>query len=145
MKRRPRWVVDTNVLVSALLWQGMPGRVIELAGEEQAIQLFTSRALLDELAATLAKKKLVKQVVATGMTADELLANYRRMATTVTARSLDAQVSRDVDDDDVLACALAARADLIVSGDDDLLVLKNFNGVPIVTAAQAVRAFRPST
>ena len=54
---RPRLVVDTNVLLSAFLWQGTPGRVIELAGEKE-VQLFTSRALLNELAATLAKKKL---------------------------------------------------------------------------------------
>ena len=48
-------------------------------------------------------------------------------------------VSRDPDDDAVLACALAARADLVVSGDNDLLVLKSFEGIPIVTVSQAVR------
>ena len=71
----------------------------------------------------------------------QLLTNYRRIVTLVTARQLDTQVSRDADDDAVLACALAARADLIVSGDDDLLVLKDFNGMPIVTAAQAIKTF----
>ncbi|MBK7006040.1 MAG: putative toxin-antitoxin system toxin component, PIN family [Burkholderiales bacterium] len=142
MKRRPRWVVDTNVLVSAILWHGTPGRFIALAGEKD-VQLFTSRVLLDELAATLAKKKLTKYVAATGMTADQLLAHYRRVATMVTARQLDTPVSRDADDDAVLACALAARADLIVSGDDDLLVLKNFNGIPIVTVAQAIKVVAP--
>ncbi|CAG1772383.1 hypothetical protein BAC2_02391 [uncultured bacterium] len=144
MRRRPRWVVDTNVLVSAFLWQGTPGRVIELAGEKE-MQLFTSRVLLDELAATLAKKKLARHVVATGLTADQRLANYRRIATQVTARQLDAQVSRDADDDAVLACALAARADLVVTGDDDLLSLKRFNGIPIVTIAQAIKGFGAAT
>lgn len=144
MRRRPRWVVDTNVLVSAFLWQGTPGRVIELAGEKE-MQLFTSRVLLDELAATLAKKKLARHVVATGLSADQMLANYRRIATQVTARQLDAQVSRDADDDAVLACALAARADLVVTGDDDLLSLKRFNGIPIVTIAQAVKGFGAAT
>ena len=94
--------------------------------------------MLDELAATLAKKKLAKPVLATGLTADQMLRNYRRLVTLVTARQLVQQVSRDADDDAVLACALAARADLIVSGDDDLLVLKDFQSIPIVTAAQAV-------
>jgi putative PIN family toxin of toxin-antitoxin system len=137
MRSRPRWVVDTNVLVSAFLWQGTPGKVIELAGEKE-VQLFTSRALLDELAATLAKKKLAKYVAATGLSAEQMLANYRRIATLVTTKQLEQQVSRDADDDAVLACALAARADLIVSGDDDLLVLKSFDGISIVTAALAV-------
>ncbi|GAB1391428.1 putative toxin-antitoxin system toxin component, PIN family [Rubrivivax sp.] len=133
-------MVDTNVLVSAFLWQGTPSRVIELAGEKE-VQLFTSRALLDELAATLAKKKLARYVDATGLAADQMLASYRRIATLVTARRLDRQVSRDADDDAVLACALAARADLVVSGDDDLLSLKSFNGIPIFTVAQAIKGF----
>lgn len=133
-----RVVVDTNVLVSAFLWEGTPGRLIELAGE-QVVQLFTSRALLDELAATLAKKKLVKPLAATGLTAEQMLANYRRIASLVTARQLTEQVSRDADDDAVLACALAARAHLVVSGDDDLLILKAFLGIPIVSPAEALR------
>lgn len=54
---------------------------------------------------------------------------------------LDARVSRDADDDAVLACALAARADLIVSGDDDLLSIKTFNSIPIVSVAHAVKGF----
>lgn len=139
---RPRLVLDTNVLVSAFLWQGTPGRLVELASEQE-VQLLTSKALLDELTATLAKRKLAKYVLATGLTAEQMLANYRRLATTVTARQLDARVSRDADDDAVLACAQAARAELIVSGDDDLLSLRSFQGMPILTAAQAVRRFAP--
>lgn len=140
MTARPRWVVDTNVLVSAFLWAGTPGRVIELAGAGD-VRLFTSRPLLEELAATLSKAKLARHVTASGLTVGEMVANYRRITTLVTARRLQARVSRDADDDSVLACALAARADLIVSGDDDLLTLKQFEGMPIVTAAQAVRRF----
>ena len=132
-----RLVVDTNVLVSAFLWEGVPGRLIELAGEQE-IQLFTSRALLDELAATLAKKKLEKPIAKTGLTADQMLRNYRRIVTLVTVRQLTQQVSRDADDDAVLACALAARADLIVSGDGDLLTLKQFQRIEIVSARVAV-------
>lgn len=136
MKGKPRLVLDTNVVVSAFLWQGAPGRLIELAGEKE-VQLFTSRALLDELAATLTKKKLAKYVAATGLTAEQMLTNYRRIVTVVTARPLEQQVSRDIDDDAVLACALAAKATLIVSGDDDLLVLRTFQGIRITTVAQA--------
>ena len=137
MKSKPRWVVDTNILVSALLWRGTPGRVVELAGELE-VQLFTSRILLNELNATLHKKRLIKPVLATGRSAEQMLLDYRRLATLVTARQLDRPVSRDADDDAVLACALAARADLIVTGDEDLLVTKAFNGIPIVTARYAV-------
>ena len=80
-------------------------------------------------------------MTATGLTADHLLANYRRIATAVTARRLGQQVSRDADDDVVLACALASRADLIVSGDNDLLELKTFGAIPIVSIARAIKGF----
>ena len=101
-----RLVVDTNVLVSAFLWRGTPGRLIELAGEKE-VALYTTRALIDELAEVLHRKKLSKQVMATGLTAVTMIRNYRRLATLVTARQLVQPVSRDADDDAVLACALA--------------------------------------
>jgi predicted nucleic acid-binding protein len=50
---------------------------------------------------------------------------------------LPAPVSRDPDDDNVLALAVAAQVDCIVSGDDDLFVLGAYEGIPIVTPAQA--------
>lgn|GEM_PF-3107185 len=79
MKRKLRWVVDTNILMSALLWRGMPGRVIELAGAIE-VQLFSSRILLDELNATLHKKRLIKPVLATGRSAEQMLLDYWRLA-----------------------------------------------------------------
>jgi len=133
-----RLVVDTNVVVSAFLWQGVPGRLLEMAGEKD-VRLFTSRTLLDELADVLSRKKLTKSVAATGLTASQMLANYRKIVTLVTARQLPQPVSPDEDDDAVLATAQAAKANLIVSGDrKHLLILKHFKGIPIVTAAQAV-------
>ncbi len=137
MSAQPRWVVDTNVVVSAFLWRGLPGRVLELAGE-RSVRLFTSRVLLSELATTLAKKKLGKFVVATGLTAEQMVANYKRVATTVTARQLESPVCRDADDDAVLACALAAHAELIITGDDDLLSLRQSQGFDIVTVREAL-------
>lgn len=133
-----RLVVDTNVVVSAFLWQGTPGRLLELAGEKQ-VRLFSSRALLDELADVLSRKKLAKSVAATGLTVPQMLAAYRKVITLVTARQLPQKVSPDADDDAVLATAQAAKADLVVSGDrKHLLILKRFEGIPIVTVAQAV-------
>lgn len=133
-----RLVVDTNVLVSAFLWQGTPGRLIELAAEKE-LELFSSRTLLDELAATLAKRRLAKPLAATGLSAEQMLRQYRRLITLVTARQLAQRISRDADDDAVLACALAARAELIVTGDEDLLVLKRFHDIPIITPSEAIK------
>jgi uncharacterized protein len=133
-----RLVVDTNLIISAFLWKGVPGRLIEMAGEQQA-QFYTSSVLLDELAESLQYKKFAKQLLKTELSITQLVAAYKTLATQVKARPLANPVSIDPDDDAVLATAKAARADLIVSGDrKHLLILKNFEGIPIVTAAQAI-------
>lgn len=134
-----RLVLDTNVLVSAFLWEGIPGRLIELAGEKE-IDLYTSRVLLAELSEVLHRRKFTKPVQATGFTAAEIVKHYQRLAHHVTVRQMTQRISRDADDDQVLACAMAAKADFIVSGDKDLLTLKVFREIPIVTAAEVVRA-----
>jgi uncharacterized protein len=133
-----RLVVDTNLIISAFLWKGVPGKLIEMAGEQQA-QFYTSSVLLDELAESLQYKKFAKQLLKTELSITQLVAAYKTLATQVKARPLENPVSIDPDDDAVLAAAKAARADLIVSGDrKHLLILKNFEGIPIVTAAQAI-------
>ncbi|MEJ2669615.1 MAG: putative toxin-antitoxin system toxin component, PIN family [Gammaproteobacteria bacterium] len=53
-----RLVLDTNIVVSALLWAGVPRRLLEL-GRDNTVTLFSSPALLDELADVLARKKFV--------------------------------------------------------------------------------------
>jgi predicted nucleic acid-binding protein len=69
----------------------------------------------------------------------ELLAGYRALTTLVRPAILAAPVSRDPDDDHVLACALAARAELIVSGDKrHLLILGEYQGIPIRTVSDAL-------
>ncbi len=60
------------------------------------------------------------------------------LAVRVTPAALPKPVSRDPDDDHVLACAPAAQAGLIVSGDDDLLALGACRGIPIRSPAQAI-------
>ena len=72
------------------------------------------------------------------MTLDELLTRYLNVAIVVEPDAVP-QIARDPDDDHVLACALEARADFIVSGDADLLTLKTYRDIPIVSAAEAMR------
>lgn len=137
MKRRPRWVLDTNVVVSAMLWGGKPAQIMILAGEGE-VRLFTSRALLDELTATLSKPRLAKAIAATGRSANDLIADYRQLVTVIRPKPLDRQISRDIDDDAVIASAISAQAEIIVSGDADLLVLAEVEGISICPTAQAL-------
>ncbi|MCR4304158.1 MAG: PIN domain-containing protein [Gallionella sp.] len=69
---------------------------------------------------------------------DRLL-GYAELATLVTPVPIAPMILDDPDDDHVLACALTAQADLIVSGDRHLLGLKTYQGIRIVTASEALQ------
>lgn len=78
-------------------------------------------------------------IKASEKSASALIAQYEGLVQLVEARALRQPVGRDPDDEAVIACALAARADLIVSGDHDLRVLKTYQRIRIVNAAEALR------
>jgi uncharacterized protein len=130
-------VTDTNVIVSGLLWLGNPGRLLEAAANGR-ITLYTSPVLVAELRSTLSYDRLAQRVQRSGLTLDELLTRVLNVAILVEPANVP-QIVRDPDDDHVLACALAASADLIVTGDKDLLTLDIYQSIPIVTAAEALR------
>lgn len=132
-----RFVADTNTIVSALLWRGSPHRLIA-AMDDYPIDFYTSRVLLAELADVLPRRKLATAIRATGKTPRQLIAEYEGFVNVVTPASIRRTVPNDTDDDAVLACALAANADLIVSGDAHLLNLKRYHGMRIVAAAEAL-------
>lgn len=133
-----RLVLDTNVVTSALLWRGVPYQLLQRVRQRSSLQLYSSAALLEELADVLTRASLVKQLAVINQQAGDVLLDYTSAVEIIHAAPLAKPVCRDPDDDDVLALALAAQADLIVSGDKDLLVLGQFEGMPILTARQAL-------
>ena len=134
-----RLVIDTNVVVSAQLWGGVPRRLIELAHAGE-ISLFSSAPLLDELARVLAEPKFSPRFTRSSTAVEDLVLGYAELVTLVTPALLPEAVSRDPDDDPVVATALAARADAIVSGDADLLSLKVYQNILILSPANAIDA-----
>lgn len=133
-----RVVLDTNVVTSALLWGGTPERLIEAAGEG-SLELFTSEALIAELAGILGRAKFATKLRQKNLSAAEIVARYREIAETVEAAPIEVATLRDPDDTAVLACAIAARAEAIVSGDADLHALGSYRGIPILSPADCVR------
>ena len=121
-------VLDTNVLIAALVADGLCRDLVRR--RVRAHELCTSEALLKELAATLRRKFKV--------TAAEIpwLKEYRLHTTLVKPVALPSPACRDRDDDTVLATAVAARARVIVTGDEDLLILKSYQGIAILSPRQ---------
>lgn len=120
-----RAVIDTNVLLSALLWRGPPHALLEQA-RNGMVTLISSPALLAELAEVIARAKFNVILARSNTSRAQTLAQVRQLAEVIDPPALAKPVCRDPDDDAVLALAIAAEADLIVSGDDDLLSLIHF-------------------
>jgi uncharacterized protein len=133
-----RAVLDTNVLVSGLLWSGAPHQLLEQV-RNGALSIVTSPALLAELSETLARPKLAAVLARADTRPEDLLAALGQVAEVIAPPPLPEPISRDPDDDAVLALAVAAQADVIVSGDHDLLVLGSHASIAIIGAAEAVR------
>lgn len=133
-----RLVLDTNVAFSALLWRGVSYRLLTAVRATPGASIFCSTVLFGELTEVLQRAHAAKRLAVIGLSLKNVLEDYARIVQFVVPAEIS-PTSTDPDDDHALACALAAEADLIVSGDPDLLNLKHFHGTPIVTPAEAMR------
>lgn len=132
----PRWVLDTNVVLSALIRPGGVSGRLRLAWQSQRFVPLVSRPTAAELIRVLAYHKFK---LAPGEQHD-LLADYLPWVETfhVTNPPPKTPACRDPHDLPFLQLALAARADALITGDVDLLVLAPMHKLPIITPAQAV-------
>lgn len=134
--RRVRIVLDTNILISALITKGTPPDRLFRAWLRGGFVLVTSRFQLAEAAAVFARPALRKYVDADE--ARDLLENIDTRAQVLETLP-EVDLSPDPKDNPILAAALAGSADLIVSGDKrHMLALRTAEGIPIVTARDAL-------
>lgn len=122
-----RVVLDTNVLISGLLFRGPPNVILHHA-LEGTFQLFVSADLLDELARVLSGK-FPHRLEAIQHTLHAL----QELAIAIVPKEPVNVIRVDPSDNRILECALCAQADVIVSGDHHLLDLRSFRDIPILT------------
>jgi putative PIN family toxin of toxin-antitoxin system len=125
------------VVASAALWGGTPLLLLQ-AAREKRVELFTSAALLAELTDILGRRKFDKKIAASTLTVDQIVDRYAVLAGLVRPAPTE-RIAPDPDDDVVIGTALAAKADLIITGDKSLLLVAECQGVRIVGASQALR------
>ncbi|MRW86334.1 putative toxin-antitoxin system toxin component, PIN family [Pseudoduganella sp. FT26W] len=133
-----RLVLDTNIVISGLLWHGAPRKLLDLVRLQKA-EIFTCEELLAELGRVCGYAKFYKKISAAGINIDMLQQNYSSFTKKIIVSKPVPQLCRDINDDIVLACAAKASADLIVTGDVDLLVMKQYQNIPIIQVTEAVR------
>ena len=133
-----RLVLDTNVVVSALIWGGVPYKLIEAAAAGD-IELVTSSALLAELREVLGREHLASRLAEQRSSVEQAIGFYGELAISVSPLATPRVVPGDADDDHVIAAAVAGDAEIVVSGDRHLLSMGSYQGIGIVNAAEAVR------
>ncbi len=131
-----RVVLDTNILIAALITRGTPPDGLYRAWLRGEIELVTSAAQLAEIADVVARPRLQRFLDAGEAAA--ILDNIGARAT-ILEELPPVNLSPDPKDNPILASAIAGKAELIVSGDKKhMLALRAVEGIPVVTARQAL-------
>lgn len=135
-----RAVFDTNALVSYLLTHRPPlATLIDRHLRQEHFRLVTALELLEELERVLGYARLQRYY--TDAERQRFVALVMALSEVVSLPDAIPRISRDPDDDKLIACAVAGEADVIVSGDRDLLSLERVGTIPILSPAQFLEVF----
>ena len=128
-------VLDTNVIISALLSSGgAPARILD-KWEEGVFDAAVSEPLLEELERALGYDRITPYLELSGIVVEDLIRQLRETALVVDPEHTLQVIEEDPEDDRVLECALRAGAPYIVSGDHHLLDLGEYQGIQILPPA----------
>lgn len=126
--RKTRAVIDTNVFISAHLSnQGASYEIIRKWREESSFDIISSDQILKEITEVLLRKGISDERI------EDFVAALETIGIVVEGTFVVYKIEKDVVDNIFLAAALEGRADFIISLDKELLNLKNFHGIQIVT------------
>jgi uncharacterized protein len=133
-----RIVLDTNIWVSAIIWGGIPDQIV-LLQQRRLVTIGMSEELLNELETTFNKKKIHPKLNALGLTVSSAINLVRESVVLYPIAELFVPELRDPDDSIVLATAIASNSEVIITGDQDLLVLANYENIKILTAKDFIK------
>lgn len=129
-------VADTNVYISALNFGGTAEEVLAL-GRSQAIQLFISPSILKETEGVLTRK-----FNWSAKRAGQAIAAIQEFTQVVHPKETIHVISADEPDNRILECALEAKAEVIITGDDHLQQLETFRDIPIMSPTEFLETYR---
>ena len=128
-------VFDTNLLISGILWKGIPFQLLRWA-EKGRLRVYTSLDILAEVYRVLHYPKFQQYIDNQQASPGELFAKIASLCTVVQVDQIVKGVCSDADDEKFLSCALAANVAVLVSGDKHLLDLKKYRSIHMLTALE---------
>ena len=134
MATPPRVVNDTNVWLSALYFLGKPAKIANLIEEKKVISVVSS-FILGEL-----REKMLVNFHTPSFAANATVAYIRSISETIPLKGVDFKL-RDPADNKVLETAIVGKCNFLITGDKDLLTMKNYDNIHIVTPAQFLNKY----
>lgn len=135
MPKPPRVVNDTNIWLSALYFSGKPAQIVSLVEDKKIISI-TSSFLLKEL-----KEKMISTFNTPSFLVNVTVSYIRRISEVVSVKGIDFGL-RDPADNKVLETAVMGKCGWIITGDKDLLILKKYKNIKVVTPSQFLDFFQ---
>ena len=128
-----RAVIDTNIIVSAFFWGGIPRAVLE-AARAKRFQMIATDELIAELIEVISRPKFADRLAQINETVNSLLeTDYYALIEIVQPAQIEPVIVDDPDDDALIACAIGGSADYIISGDHHLLDLSEYQRIEVWT------------
>ena len=124
-------VLDTNTLVSAFFWEGNEAELLRKIEQGKA-KLYITSEILKEVEEVIKRPKFNEVMRKANLTPDQIVQKIVSLSNLIIAPKLNIKVCRDEKDNKFLECAESAKADYLISGDKDLLSLKEYKGILIV-------------
>ncbi len=125
-------MIDTNIYISAIFWGGKPREVVAL-GRDENILIFTSSDIESEIAEKLRTKFRLDEEETS-----QIISDFSTFTIPVNITRRIQAVADDPDDDKFIECAVSCGADFIISGDQHLLKIKEYEGIKILAAAECL-------
>ena len=131
-------VLDTNTIISGLLWKGNEFQLLQEVERGNAM-LFLTPPILEEIKRVLHYPRLKSMITQSGLTPEQLLEKIMSLSHLVVGPLIPITICRDKKDNMFLECALLCNADYIISGDNDLLILKEYKNIRIVPTTNILK------
>ena len=125
-----RILIDTNILISGLYFHGLPKKLLREIDLEK-FNLCVNEEIISEYTEKIDNKFSKSKYILDKDLREKIFSSFKNFN-----KISDLKICRDPDDDKFINCAIDAKAIYIVSGDNDLLTIKNFAGIEIVTARE---------
>lgn len=130
-----RIVIDNNIFISGIFWQGPPNKIIKLV-EKGYFDIYSSSKILEELFNVLERKKFDSLFEEAQTTRSEVFLKILELVKIISPIKNLNIIKDDPDDNRILECALTGSASFIISGDNHLLKLKSFQNILILNPRQ---------